>query len=147
MATPITTLALAEHRLGRRAATGSDFEEAGLPITGGCEICQASIAGYNSCPSRSGWLRCATGCIADEGFATAAEANAAIFGAEQEQTNPLWDDDLTQFARLICEIQATIEFGDGGWNELLSSMDLEPSELESLFARADTVWRKAKEAL
>lgn len=80
--TPITILQLAEHRLGREAVTGSDFEEAGLPMLGGCQVCAATIAAYNACPSRSGYIRCAAGCIGDSGWTTVEEANRDIFEGE-----------------------------------------------------------------
>ena len=75
----ITVLQLAEYRLSRPAVTGSDFEEAGLPMLGGCEVCHASIAAYNACPSTSGYIRCASGCIGDSGWTSVEEANHAIF--------------------------------------------------------------------
>jgi hypothetical protein len=79
-ARPVTVLELAEHRLGRRPVTGSDFDEAGLPIIGTCEACAATIAAYNACPTTTGYLRCATGCSAGVGYETAAAADAAVFG-------------------------------------------------------------------
>lgn len=65
---------LAKHRLGRDPRTGADYAEAGLAIMGGCEICGASIAGYNACPSKTGNWRCLNGCIADRGFDTVESA-------------------------------------------------------------------------
>ena len=76
----ITILELANHILGRQAETGADFERVGLPMIGGCEVCHATVAAYNACPSRSGYLRCADGCIDDLGYNTVEEANQAIFG-------------------------------------------------------------------
>lgn len=78
----ITVMQLATHRLGRDARNGADFQEAQLPIMGGCQVCEATVAAYNSCPSTSGYLRCANGCIGDDGFATVEEADRAIFGEE-----------------------------------------------------------------
>lgn len=78
----ITILELASHRLGRDASNGADFAEAELPIMGGCECCGASIAAYNACPSKSGYLRCANGCIGDAGWDDVIEAEAAIFHTE-----------------------------------------------------------------
>jgi hypothetical protein len=51
----------------------AEFDRLGLPFFGGCEVCAASIAAYNACPSRTGYLRCAKGCIGDQGFATVDE--------------------------------------------------------------------------
>ncbi len=60
---------------------GADYAAVGLEILGGCEVCGASIAAYNACPSRSGYWRCANGCIADEGWASASEADRALLAA------------------------------------------------------------------
>lgn len=78
---PITVLDLAVYRLGEapERMTGADFEKAGLPIFGGCQHCEASIAAYNAYPSTTGYLRCAD-CIGDLGWDKPAEADAAIFG-------------------------------------------------------------------
>lgn len=79
--TAVTILELAEHRLGRHARNGADFADAGLPIMGGCERCGATVAAYNSHPSRSGYLRCG-GCIGDDGWTDVAEADRAVFEDE-----------------------------------------------------------------
>lgn len=84
---PVTVLALASFRLGRPASTGADFAEAGLPMLGGCAVCGASVAAYNACPSRSGYLKCAAGCIDGDGYDTEAEADAALFGADQDEAD------------------------------------------------------------
>jgi hypothetical protein len=47
------------------------IEATGLPFMGGCQRCGACIAAYNACPSTTGYLMCAEGCIGDEGFPTA----------------------------------------------------------------------------
>jgi hypothetical protein len=73
MNTPVTVLECAEHILGREPQNGGDFEKAGLPIMGGCEVCGASIAAFNACPSKTGFLRCKNGCIADQGYTSAEE--------------------------------------------------------------------------
>jgi hypothetical protein len=78
-ADPITVLMLAEFILGREARTGQDFADAGLPMLGGCELCGATIAAYNASPSRSGYLRCAEGCIGDLGFDTVEAAAYFLF--------------------------------------------------------------------
>lgn len=59
---PVTFLDCATARLGRPASTGSDFEEAGLEIIGGCRRCEATLSAGNGCPSRSGWWHC-EGCL------------------------------------------------------------------------------------
>jgi hypothetical protein len=87
---PITISELADHRLRRHASTGQDFIDAELPITGGCEVCGASIAAYNACPSTSGYLRCSHGCIGDDGFDTVEAAAASIFAGDDDDD----DDDL-----------------------------------------------------
>lgn len=83
---PVTVFDLARHRLGGLhkdiTMTGADFQRAGLPMMGGCEVCHATVAAYNSCPSTSGYIRCASGCIGDDGYLTVEEADAAIFGEQ-----------------------------------------------------------------
>ena len=64
---PVTIMELASHRLGRRAENGADYEEAGLPIIGGCVGCGATVAAYNAYPSKSGFLACAD-CIGEGGW-------------------------------------------------------------------------------
>lgn len=59
--------------------TAGAYYDVGLDIMGGCECCHASIAAYNAYPSQSGFWRCAD-CIGDDGWESAEEANAAIFG-------------------------------------------------------------------
>lgn len=56
----------------------------------------------------------------------------------------LWEDDLVQFARLLCEITATTALDYGGWVDLLKSMDLETEELAELFERAHMVFERTK---
>lgn len=71
--TPITVLDVAIAHGAKRdekgCINGSEFDRLGLPICGGCEICSASIAAYNACPGRYGYLRCKA-CIAEDGFAS-----------------------------------------------------------------------------
>jgi hypothetical protein len=79
---PITVSDLCIHRLGLpddvESINGAQFEQAGLPILGGCEVCEATIAAYNACPSRTGYLRCLD-CIGDLGWDDVAQANRDIF--------------------------------------------------------------------
>jgi len=56
-------------------------------------------------------------------------------------TNPLWEGNLIQFARLLCEINATHELD---FIPLCESTDLEPEELIEVFDRADEVWEASK---
>jgi hypothetical protein len=85
---PVTILELAEHRGAKQdehgGINGAEFERVGLPIMGGCQVCGATVAAYNACPSKSGYLRCANGCIGGDGFSDVAEANRFIFGADDE---------------------------------------------------------------
>lgn len=64
---------------------------------------------------------------------------------DRSNSNPLWDDDLIQFARLLAEIAATHDGLD--IQTLCESMDLEPSDINELFDRADAVWERAKAQL
>lgn len=56
--------------------------------------------------------------------------------------NPLWNNDLIQFARLLAEISATQDHLD--LPALAESMDLELAEVNVIFDRADAVWEAAK---
>lgn len=75
----ITVQELASFVLNREATTGQDFEQARLPMLGGCEVCGASIAAYNAYPSKSGYLRCADD-IGDSGWEVITDAAAGVFG-------------------------------------------------------------------
>jgi hypothetical protein len=50
-----------------------EYLRVGLPMLGGCYRCGASIACYNSCPTKVGYLMCKNGCVGDDGFATTEE--------------------------------------------------------------------------
>lgn len=52
--------------------SGLDYETAEMPVFGGCEVCAASLAGYNAYPAVTGYLRCAHD-IGDLGFGSPAE--------------------------------------------------------------------------
>lgn len=66
---PITILDVALARgVDPEKLTMGTFAAVGLPLLGGCAHCGACIAAYNASPSKSGYLRCASGCIGDEGF-------------------------------------------------------------------------------
>ena len=73
---PITVLEIAERKGAIVSDEGvinaSEFNRLGLPMFGGCQRCQASIAAYNAFPSKTGYLQCRD-CIGDIGFETAAE--------------------------------------------------------------------------
>lgn len=56
--------------------------------------------------------------------------------------NPVWDDNLVQFARLLCEINATQDSLD--LEVLAESMDLNIADVIELFDRADDVFERAK---
>ena len=71
---PITLLDVVRAKVGdKQGYTGADCDEAGVPLMGGCEVCNASIAVYNACPSKTGYIRCQSGCIGDLGFSSVAE--------------------------------------------------------------------------
>src|SRR5689334_11326594 len=63
--------------------SGGEYLRVKLPFMGGCEVCHATLAPYNAYPSKSGMLRCAE-CILDSGYETVEEANADIFGDEDD---------------------------------------------------------------
>jgi hypothetical protein len=77
---PVTVTQLAESVLGHEPGHRDEYEEIGLPVFGGCELCHAPIAFYNAYPSRSGYIRCRD-CIGDIGWESANEAARDVFGA------------------------------------------------------------------
>jgi len=101
MGKPITILELAIHR-GAKADLGGGYtmgaiEDTGLPFMGGCSVCGACIAAYNACPSKSGFIKCASGCIDEDGWDTVEEANRdmeAFFQESDEEPNSSRDEDL-----------------------------------------------------
>jgi len=79
---PVTIYDLACYRLDMPDAdslNGADFDRAGLAIMGECEVCHATLAAYNGCPSKTGYWRC-TDCIDDQGWHSIEEADHDIFG-------------------------------------------------------------------
>ena len=60
---------------------------------------------------------------------------------------PKWNNDIIQFARLLTEINATVEFSDNDFEALCESMDLEKDRIHELFNRADKLFEKAKSNL
>lgn len=104
IAEPVTILKLALYRLGlpddTSSLNGAQFAEVGLQIMGGCEVCGATLAAYNACPSKSGYWRCLNGCIGNDGWYDVALADREIAAmAEQEDSDPdllfaeSWDED------------------------------------------------------
>jgi hypothetical protein len=55
-----------------------------------------------------------------------------------------WNDNLTQFARLISELEAEACFNRSVMEKLQSSMDLDESQICELIDRAQTVWEQRK---
>jgi len=106
---PITILELAKHRLGRDAITGQDFAEAKLPMLGGCEVCHASIACYNACPSQSGMIRC-TDCIGEYGWETVEEANRELFPEDFFHVVDLSDDSTHGTYTTLEEARGCVQF-------------------------------------
>lgn len=51
----------------------AEFDRLGLPFMGGCQHCGASIAAYNACPGRNGWLIGTCCVLCEETYATVAE--------------------------------------------------------------------------
>jgi len=56
-----------------------------------------------------------------------------------------WDDNETQFARLLCELVAAN--GDLQFSAVCASMDVKVNDLHELFTRANKVWKAAKEEI
>lgn len=72
----ITIWDLAVHRGMKPDADGSasaeQFGAVGLCIMGGCIRCEATIAAYNACPTRTGYWMCLD-CVGEDGFHTPQE--------------------------------------------------------------------------
>lgn len=83
---PVTIYELAVHRLREQGVLGpdgeaesldsTDFDRVGLSLMGRCEMCRATVSAFSSCPSTTGAIRCASGCIDDLGWNTVEEADA-----------------------------------------------------------------------
>ena len=58
------------------------------------------------------------------------------------QTNPKWASNMIQFPRLISEIVATQNLD---MESLCESMDLEQSDIDELFDRAQSEWETIKQ--
>ena len=54
----------------------------------------------------------------------------------------MWNNDLYQFARLICEINATQDNLD--WDALVREMDMDDDDLKEVFDQAHEVWETYK---
>ena len=73
---PITILDYVKSVVGDKDTySAEDFSRNGVGMTGGCQLCAATIACYNAYPSTSGYWRCAD-CIGTDGFATVADFTA-----------------------------------------------------------------------
>jgi len=82
---PVTVMALATHRLGRPATSGADYEEAGVPMIGGCQTCGATVAAYNSHPTKTGYISCRDCMTPALGWPTAEEAWAAMEADDDQE--------------------------------------------------------------
>lgn len=75
------------------------------------------------------------------------ECFARELSAGPPEKRNLWEDDKIQFARLLCELVANWD-DDGSAKRTIravaSSMDLEVSQVNELFDRADAVWEQSK---
>jgi hypothetical protein len=97
----------------------ADLDKAQLPMMGGCQVCEASIACYNAYPSKSGYLRCAD-CIGEEGWHSSSQAYRDIFpdGICEKKTTPAgpkmvrivwaWDDSNRFYASSWQDVENVI---------------------------------------
>lgn len=69
---------------------------------------------------------------------------ATCEGDGRLQTNPRWEQNEVQFARLLCELNAIITMDWEDHRDLVESMGLSADDIEALFKRAEEVWEKAK---
>ncbi len=75
----VTIFQLAQHILKREPRTDQDFEEAKLPMIGGCLECGATIAAFNAHPTKTGYLMGSCCVTKDVGYDTVQEAQNALF--------------------------------------------------------------------
>ena len=83
---PVTILQCVIARLHLKTGegiTGGDCERAGFAILGGCQMCNATIAAHNACPTKSGFWSCLNECVGDRGFESVKEALEFIFPAQR----------------------------------------------------------------
>ena len=62
---------------------------------------------------------------------------------DQEPVTP-WDDNLIQFARLLCEIRACCTINQDDFDDLCDSMELAPKYIEQIYDRAEVEFQRAK---
>jgi len=62
----------------------------------------------------------------------------------QDDETSKWEDDKIQFARLIAEINANVGISEKDFKSLCESMDLDQSNINKLFDRADSFWEETK---
>jgi hypothetical protein len=60
---------------------------------------------------------------------------------DEDENDDVWNNDLIQFARLLCEVAAT----DIKLDEIAEEMDLSVEQINELFDRAHKVWRNVVE--
>ncbi len=59
---------LRETQGGSAGYSQAEVEACCVPFMGGCQSCHATVACYDACPSRTGYVMCASGCIGNLGF-------------------------------------------------------------------------------
>lgn len=72
------------------------------------------------------------------------DANQASVASDEGAGNPVWSDDVTQFARLAAEISMAADGDEVDLSAVAESMDLDMAELWSLFARAEHAFEAIK---
>lgn len=103
-----------------------EFYRVGLPMMGGCQRCGACIAAYNACPSTTGYLQCASGCIGEDGFPSvkAYEAWQAYVDACQEAREEKDGESDSSYRDRLVEclpeghVSTAEEIGDSSGQEL-----------------------------
>jgi len=72
----------------------------------------------------------------DGGMTSDTEAEVDTWSYTIKDNTDIWGNDLTQFARLLSEIYG-VGLTEGQREQILESMDIDNSELEELFIRAE----------
>jgi hypothetical protein len=65
------------------SANADQFHAVGLAMIGGCVRCEATIAAYNACPTKTGFWMCKD-CVGGDGFNSCEECEEWITDQHQE---------------------------------------------------------------
>lgn len=70
-----------------------------------------------------------------------------IWVMSDDPFDPDWENDFVQFARMLSEINSTVDLPPEDWKKLEESMDLEIGDIDNIFDRAMEVFERSKERI